>query len=102
MNSEHLNCDNLDSSSDTSPSAPSITSSTSQTVLTTHPRNVTKQLTRPISNIFDTSSAVGSSTSSTNRPPISEIRITPPPHSRSSPSRLLWSIYQTQILLQNT
>ena len=71
---------------DTSPSAPSITSSTSQTVLTTHPRNVTTQLTRPISNIFDTSSTKSSSTSSsTNRRPKDEIPITPPSHSHSSP-----------------
>ena len=75
-------------SSDTSPSAQSLTSSNSQTVLTNNPRNVTTQPTRPMSNIFDTSSTISSSTSSnTNRPPISEIPITPPSHSHSSPTQ---------------
>ena len=80
--------DNLDSSSvsDTSPSAPRLTSSTSQTVLKSHSRNVTTPPTRPISNIFDTSSTKSYSTpSETNRPPISEIPIKPPSHSHSSP-----------------
>ena len=47
---------------------------------------VTTPPTRPISNIFDTSSTISSSTSSnTNRPPITEIPITPPSRSHSSP-----------------
>ena len=76
----------MDSSSDTSPSAPSLTSSTSQTVSTTHSRNVTTPPTKPISNIFDTFSTKSFCTSSnTNRPPISEIPITPPSQSNSSP-----------------
>ena len=80
------NFDNLDSSSDTSPSAPSLPSSVSQTVLTTSSRNVTTPPIRSISNSFDTSSTKSYSTSSSNnRPPISEIPITPLTQSQPSP-----------------
>ena len=76
----------LDFSSDTSPSAPSLTSSTTQTVLTTKPRKVTITPTRQISIIFDTSSTIISSASSTtNRSPISKIPITPSTQSQPSP-----------------
>ena len=93
--------DNLDSSSDTPLSAPSSTSSTSQTVLTTHSRNVLIPPTRPISTIFDTSSTKSYSTSSnTIRPPISEISITPPSQSHSSPIHTHLFIYQIPSLFK--
>ena len=73
------------SSSDTFPSAPNLTSSAFQTVLTPQPRSVTIPPTRPISNTFDTSSTINSSTSSTsNQPPVSEIPMTPSTQSQPS------------------
>ena len=82
---KHQNLDNLDSSSDPSPSAPSLTSSTSQTVIAIQPRNVTIPK-RPISNIFHNSSNKSfSKSSTTTRPPITGIPITPPTQSRPSP-----------------
>ena len=51
----------------------------------TYSRNVTTPPTRPISNILDTSTTNSYSTpSETNRPPVSEIPITPSSHSHSS------------------
>ena len=73
----------LDSSFDTSPSAPSISNNTeSQTTTSNQTRNVAhvNPSKRTRSQITDTSSI--SSSSTTSRPPITEIPITP----RSQPS----------------
>ena len=72
------NSDLLDSFSNTYPSASRLTISVSQTVLTTSSRMVNTPPKRPISNTFDTSSTKSYSASSTTyRPPMSEIPITP-------------------------